>query len=210
MTTRQSNAVVKDRLKNKGQKTHQKILQAAIQNLAQLGYAKTTFQSIADHCGLSQPLVVHYFKNRENVFPAVINYIVTQTKDVIAITADPEDPPSVQLRKFIRLSLTAVRKDDASAKVILTLNFLAAFEERFQESSAQIKHMVTTELSTIISAGNKTKEFRVKDIAITTRLLTAYITGVRMSMLNEKLLFADDDLIRLMEEHCLKIVGASV
>ncbi len=200
--------VKKTRKKIKGLKTHEKIMESAIQCLAGLGHANTTFQSIADHCGISQPLVVHYFKKRENVFPSVIDYLIRRTQNALHIEVDRADSPTLQLRKFIRFSLLAVRADSNSAKVFLTLNFLAAFEDRFRDSSSQIKQMVSNELIEILIEGIKKNEFNVKEVPLTARLITAYVTGLRMTMLNEKSMFTDETLIQSMEDHCLKIVGA--
>lgn len=200
--------VKKTRKKIKGLKTQVKIMESAIHCLSHAGHANTTFQSIADHCGISQPLVVHYFKKRENVFPQVIDYLIHRTQNAIHIDVDRTDSATLQLKKFIRLSLLAVRSDENSAKVFLTLNFLAAFEDRFRDSSSQIKQMVSNELIEIIVQGIKTKEFNVKEVPLTARMITAYITGLRMTMLNEKSMFTDETLIQILEAHCLKIVGA--
>lgn len=201
--------VKKTRKKIKGLKTQERIIESAIHCLAHLGHATTTFQSIADHCGISQPLVVHYFKKRENVFPHVIDYLIRRTQNAIHIEVERTDSATLQLKKFIRLSLLAVRSDANSAKVFLTLNFLAAFEDRFRDSSSQIKQMVSNELIEILVEGIKTKEFNVKEVPLTARMLTAYITGIRMTMLNEKSMFTDETFIQSFEDHCLKIVGAN-
>lgn len=202
--------IKKTRKKIKGLKTQEKVMQSAIYCLAHLGHASTTFQSIADHCGISQPLVVHYFKKRENVFPSVIDYLIRRTQNAIHIEVDRLDSPTVQLQKFLRLSLLAVRLDAESAKVFLTLNFLAAFEDRYRDNSSRIKQMVSNELIEILVEGIKKNEFSVKEVPLTARMITAYITGLRMTMLNEKSMFTDETLIQTVEDHCLKIVGAKV
>lgn len=201
--------IKKTRRKIKGTRTHEKILQSAIFCIAHAGHEKTTFQTIADHCGISQPLVVHYFKKRTNVFPHVVDYLVNRTQYVIQFQSGRSETATQRLRKFIRISLSAVREDTASAKVFLTLSFLAAFEESYRDRSGQIKQMVANELVEILAAGIKSNEFEVKELLLTSRLITAYLSGVRMTMLNENSLFSDESMIRAMEDHCLKIVGAT-
>jgi AcrR family transcriptional regulator len=51
------------------------IVEAAISNYASVGIEKTTYERIAKHCKISRPLVVHYFKDKEEIFDMSIRYI---------------------------------------------------------------------------------------------------------------------------------------
>ncbi len=201
---------LKPRKNSKGFHTKQKILDSAIQCLAKLGPASTTFQAIADHCKISQTLVVHYFKKKENVFPAVIDHLIERTLKHLSVEVDHEDSPAVQLKRFIRLSILAVRKDTPAAKAFLTLNFLAAFDENYQQQSGLIKEIVIKQISNILEAGVRQKEFKVKNIDQTSRQFTAYLTGVRLMLLNEKVDSSDEITIDVMTTHWLQILGVNL
>ncbi len=56
----------------KSEQTYEKILDASLSSLSKYGDRGTTFQTIADLAGVSQPLVSKYFKTREAVLPIVI------------------------------------------------------------------------------------------------------------------------------------------
>lgn len=191
----------------KGERTREKILKSSIQCLATLGYEKTTFQAIADHCGISQPLVVHYFEKRENVFPSVIEYLITRTQDVIRKEIDHTRSAVDRLNDFIRISLEYVRKEPAEAKVFLTLSLFATFNDQYRSFNAKIKQSAIHELTEILDAGIKTHEFKVTDTSMTAKMIASYIMGVRMNLLNEKPVIPDAKIIRSTQEHCLAILN---
>lgn len=188
-------------------RTQEKILQSAIHCLANLGYQNTTFQSIANHCGLSQPLVVHYFKKKENVFPAVIEYLAQRTRSILNTEVVHDSSPADRLRDFVRVSIGNARKEAEPARILLTLSFLAVFDEKFRPSNGQIKQIVINDLTEILLAGVKAGQFDVSEVTLTAKLITSYIMGVRMNLLNEMPVVPDETLIAAAEKHCLAIVG---
>lgn len=192
---------------SKGERTREKILRSAVQSLAHLGYERTTFQSIADDCGISQPLVVHYFKRKENVFPFVIEYLTSRTRDVIQAELDRSCAPARRLRDFVRVSISYARKEPEEAKIFLTLSYLAAFDDKYRHSNAEIKSVAVHELIDILVAGVRGGSFHVDELPLTAKLIASYIMGVRMNLLNEKPSFSDDSIIQTAEKHCLMIVN---
>ncbi len=200
----------KPRKNIKGSQTKQRILESAIHCLAEHGPSGATFQAIADHCKISQTLVVHYFRKKENVFPDVIDYLVERTKKIIDVEVDRADSATLQLQNFIRLSILAVRKDTAAAKVFLTLNFLAAFDKSYQQRSGRIKQMVVDQIAEILQVGIRKNEFKVQNINQTARQLTAYLTGVRLMLLNEKVNLSDETVIAVTAHQWLLILGVNL
>jgi AcrR family transcriptional regulator len=193
----------------KGERTREKIIKSAIQCLAKLGYEKTTFQAIADQCGISQPLVVHYFEKRENVFPSIIEYLLRHTQDVVRERIDPNASPTVRLQEFIRLSLENVRNEADEAKVLLTLSLFATFDHQYRLYNGQFKRYVIQELAEIIESGVERGEFSIQDSKLTAKMLMSYIMGIRMNMLNEKPVFPDSKIIQTAQEQCLAILRAT-
>jgi len=192
----------------KGERTRAKILQSAVQCLAKLGYEKTTFQAIADHCGISQPLVVHYFEKRENIFPSVIDYLLGHTQNVIRLELDQSASASRRLNDFVRISLEYVRKEPEEAKVFLTLSLFATFDEQSRLHNGKIKQYAIRELIGILDSGVESREFHVQDTQLTAKMIASYIMGVRMNMLNEKAIIPDEKMIRMTQKHCMAIACA--
>lgn len=192
----------------KGERTREKILKSSIQCLATLGHEKTTFQAIADHCGISQPLVVHYFEKRENVFPSVIEYLLSRTEDILRKEIDHTRSAVDRLNDFVRVSLEYVRREPDEAKVFLTLSLFATFSDQYRAFNGKIKQSAIRELIEILDAGNKSKEFKIKDTATTAKMIASYVMGVRMNLLNERPVIPDAKIIQTTQEHCLAILKA--
>lgn len=77
------------------------ILQAAQDEFVLHGYKGTSMQSIADRAGLPKANIHYYFKNKANLYRAVLENILTTWNQVLADMNEDSDPADV-LRKFIR------------------------------------------------------------------------------------------------------------
>lgn len=69
----------------KSEQTYEKILDASLSSLSKYGDRGTTFQTIADIAGVSQPLVSKYFKTREAVLPIVIEKYLGEVRDLTSL-----------------------------------------------------------------------------------------------------------------------------
>src|SRR4051812_18083885 len=77
---------------SKAQRTQLAIIESAIKCYATLGIEKSTAERIAKTCGISRPLVQHYFPDREGLLEMSIKYIRTylQKLAVDAVNSRPD------------------------------------------------------------------------------------------------------------------------
>ncbi|TGR32887.1 MULTISPECIES: TetR/AcrR family transcriptional regulator [unclassified Mesorhizobium] len=73
-----NDAAPKDRRRERGEASVQRILDATIELIAEEGLASVTMQRIAEHVGSSNALVVFHFRSKENLFRAVLQYLSDQ------------------------------------------------------------------------------------------------------------------------------------
>ncbi|MGE4232016.1 MAG: TetR/AcrR family transcriptional regulator [Bacteriovoracia bacterium] len=59
----------------RAQKRQKQIVEATIDILAEDGIDRLTFDVVADRCGVTRPLVRHYYKNRDELLDVVLKYI---------------------------------------------------------------------------------------------------------------------------------------
>lgn len=69
------NPGAKDRRRERGEASVQRIIDATIELIAEEGLAGLTMQRIAEQVGSSNALVVFHFRNKENLFRAVLQYL---------------------------------------------------------------------------------------------------------------------------------------
>ena len=73
-----NDAAPKDRRRERGEASVQRILDATIDLIAEEGLASVTMQRIAEQVGSSNALVVFHFRSKENLFRAALQYLSDQ------------------------------------------------------------------------------------------------------------------------------------
>jgi TetR/AcrR family transcriptional regulator len=77
------------------------ILKAAEQEFVLHGFKGTSVQAIADRAGLPKANIHYYFKNKNNLYRAVLEYITQLWNEVLSGISEDDDPATV-LHEFIR------------------------------------------------------------------------------------------------------------
>jgi AcrR family transcriptional regulator len=190
----------------KGQRTFEKAIRSAIHCLANLGYDQTTFQAIADHAGLSQPLVVHYFKKKENVFPQVIDYLLAKNAQLgrpgaMKLSAREE------LRTYLKEAIRIFRENPDSSKIYFTLSFMAVFKESYRISNTKLKQANLERLINILAHGIHTGEFSPDALIGKARMINNLLAGTFMDILTETSSMSDDEILMMLEECCLGLLA---
>nr|WP_296764493.1 TetR/AcrR family transcriptional regulator [Rhodococcus sp. (in: high G+C Gram-positive bacteria)] len=71
--------------------TQAKLLDAAIECLVELGFAKTSTQEIARRAGVSRGAQLHHFPTKESLVTAAVEYLVDKRlEEILAANPDPE------------------------------------------------------------------------------------------------------------------------
>ncbi len=77
------------------------ILKAAEQEFVLNGFKGTSVQAIANRAGLPKANIHYYFKNKNNLYKAVLEYITQLWNEVLSDISADDDPAEV-LQEFIR------------------------------------------------------------------------------------------------------------
>jgi len=97
-------------------KSQEKILDAAQQEFILQGYKGATVQSIADRAGLPKANILYYFKNKENIYHAVLEQTLNMWDEGIG-DIQPEDGPKVAIEKFIAAKVKMSFTYPSSSKI---------------------------------------------------------------------------------------------
>jgi TetR/AcrR family transcriptional regulator len=82
------------------EQSQEKIIFAAQEEFILHGYKGATVQSIADRVGLPKANILYYFKNKENIYHAVLEKTLNMWDEGIG-DIDPNNGPKVAIEKFI-------------------------------------------------------------------------------------------------------------
>ena len=189
----------------KGEISRRKIIEAATESIALLGDRTTTFQVIADKCGVSQPLVVKYLKKRENIFPEVIKHILTKAVKWTEEKLENDPSPKNRIVNYIYVSYEIAYKIPHANRVFLEIHSQSSFNPVIKKINQDIKINARKRIAAIILDGVEQNEFKIT--ACQAKLYATNIhnllTGFLLSLITEDLEFTPLELLENLVNHVL-------
>lgn len=84
--------------------TRQRVLEAAGEVFARVGFKAATVREIVDRAGANLSAVNYHFRDKETLYSEVLNFLVASSIQRFPIDggADPQAPPEERLRAYIR------------------------------------------------------------------------------------------------------------
>lgn len=193
----------------KGEVQKQRVIESASYCLANFGERGTTFQTIAEHCKISQASVVKYLKTRDNIFPVVLDYWITRargrTEEAIAANSTPEQ----KLRSYFKVSSDLFHESREVSVIILTLHYFAGISDKYRVVNAQIKDVAQDRLAAIIEEGMKDGSFKKVNAKAVAKTMHNSLMGYLLSSITEPHQPLDLQLPDLLVEFCLSMVITS-
>lgn len=87
------------------EQTHCKILSVASDLFMEKGFKNTSTREIAEHCKITQPNLYHHFKNKKELYIAVIEQLTNNVQKDLAVIIEKPLPAEEKLRKMIHVLL---------------------------------------------------------------------------------------------------------
>ena len=143
------------------EKRRKEILESALDVFVEEGYADTTFQKIADRCGITRTILYPYFKNKREIFMFSIKRFSEKLEAEIR-AVEAHDVPSVELLR--RLSSLILRRCADQARLLsVIVGYLehsrksgVDVEERIRRRTIRMRHII----SGVVIAGQKKGELK--------------------------------------------------
>lgn len=151
------------------------IIEKSREIIARLGYKKSSTEEIARSLNKTKASLYHYFKNREEILQAVIDYEGKGLKDVLINTVNSGDNPPIKLQSFFK----------ARAKKIFELwNFykfvISEYFNRYSFIMGSLNEYNDKELflvKSIIQDGIERGMFSVSNVELTSKALIKSMKG---------------------------------
>jgi TetR/AcrR family transcriptional repressor of mexJK operon len=151
-------AEAKPRGRPRDPKRVQRVLAAAGSQFGDLGYERTSVDSIAQACGVSKATIYRYFPSKEALFDAVIGMFVEEMFATLHATAlDPKDPAATLT--LIGKAFLKVMNSEAAVKFIRVIysaagHHAAACEAFFQRGADRVLRAVEDYMRSAKAAGS--------------------------------------------------------
>jgi AcrR family transcriptional regulator len=188
----------------KAEETRARMIESAIICLAHFGDRGTTFQKIADHCGVSQPLVVKYFKSREEIFPIVMNSILAGARERTERSILPSGSALKKLKKYLQVSLEIFQSRWEVSRIYLMFYYLSGIEDRTRKLNTEVKKIAVHRIAGILTEGVETGEFNVDDIQLAAKTIHNSLVGLLLNSITEEPHIAVERLLKALEDLTLK------
>ncbi len=159
---------------NKHNLAEQRIIETAQAIFSRLGFKKTTMEDIARAVFKAKSSLYHYFKNKEEIYKAVVEKESRIVKEEVEKALAAQDSPAKKLEAYVKTRMRAIHR---------LANFYHAFREEYLESYSFIQNIrrdydryeVET-IKKILSEGVETGIFNVQDLDLTA---VAIITAMK-------------------------------
>jgi AcrR family transcriptional regulator len=193
----------------KGEQTRIKMLEAAIRVLGMFGEHGATFQKIADACGVSQPLVVHYFKSRNRIFPEVITHLMEVSLIETEKALSDAGSARKKLTAYFRVSLEFIRRHPDLGRIYMMLYYLSNYDSEIGRLNDRLKREAVARVAEILAMGAAAREFEVSEIETTAKIIHTSLTGLILNAVSDQSpQFTDSVLLRSFERFCDGVLTA--
>ncbi|MCK3684894.1 TetR/AcrR family transcriptional regulator [Maribellus sp. YY47] len=164
-------------------KSKLQIIEAAAHTFDRYGFKKTTMDDIAYAAGKGKSSLYYYFKNKEEVFEAVVDYEAEHLKNEIYEVLNKTECAVEKLRGYILIRMQRFVKRGNLYKA-LTDNFLTTFSfiEKIRDRHREWELEM---LEQILSKGIERKEFKPVDIEFMSNAVLTAMIGFELPLLQK-------------------------
>jgi len=156
------------------------ILEAARELFTRYGYKKTTMEDIAQALGKGKSSLYYYFKNKEEIFQAVIDGEEEILFSKLRAVVDSQLNPQEKMRKYVEVRMETLRELEnyhkaISEDMIAGFDFLDHMKGRSEkEETALIKE--------ILDEGVDTELFMVKNSQLAAFAISTALKGLEIPL----------------------------
>ncbi len=172
-------------------KRKREILDKALDVFVESGYEDTTFQKIAEKCGITRTILYLYFRNKREIFASSIKRFTEKLEcEVLVIAGDQSKKETEKLVDIAEMVMQICERESRLLTVILDyLGHLRTSggdpDERVRRRTIRMRHI----LAAIIIEGKKSGEFSpLISVKATSELFYAMIEAAifRIAVLGRK------------------------
>ena len=156
------------------------IIRAATEMFAQYGYKKATLESIGQSIGKVKSYVYYYFKNKEDLFEAVIDREVEQLRSKFQQILTSDMPASKKLEEYTKRRMSLIFQlanyfSLMSNGVLINPSLTDKLRRKYDEK--EVEH-----IKEILTQGVDAGEFRIKDVDLASLGFFTVLKGLEIPL----------------------------
>ena len=181
----------------------EKILLAALHVFANYGYEKARMKDIAENAGIGKSTIYEYFKNKEELFRELVDFLFRDLEEYTISSVNPEDPPVEKICSIITAFaeyMTNMPYGTVSETMAITLDI---FDQSIRSKIVDLRPIYQREseaLVQIIQEGIQNNKLKTN---IPPESIASIIVAFLDGLLTQWLLFPDQvDINERVKEFC--------
>ena len=166
------------------------IVAAAIDVIAEIGWAQTSIRKIADRVGVAMSAVLYHFGTKDNLVEAVIEEMYCSALAIVSPALDAEATPTGKLNAYIRSNIAYfdTHRRQLAALAQLGAGYQPSDGRRFEElgmTPDRQEHLAALDPTAILVAGQQDHEFGDFPVASTATALRGAVNAVVEKILRD-------------------------
>ncbi|MFI9383329.1 TetR/AcrR family transcriptional regulator [Kutzneria sp. NPDC052558] len=158
------------------------IILAAIEVIAEIGYAQTSIRKIADRVGVAMSVVLYHFANKDELVREILSHAWSEAIDSVVPAVEMEPTATGKLRAYILANADFIRshRTQFAAVLDIALSYRTAdgqLMDRLEMPPELLAGIAKLDLKTILRQGQDSGEFAEFDVARTAMAITGAING---------------------------------
>lgn len=189
-----------------GAATAESIRAAGVNLIYVHGFEAMSMRQLATEVGIQPSSLYNYVPNKQDLlFGIMRDYMVELLERAEASLCPESDPPTERLRRFVEFH---VRHHIPRNRQIRILNLeLRSLAEHNRAEVIALRDAYDRKLDSILLDGQRSGEFSIKDVRVTTFAIIAMLTGIA-AWWQEQGRLSVDDLIAIHEALVFQGVGS--
>lgn len=160
----------------KGDLKKMEIILAAIDCLATIGFEKTTFEAIAKRIGTRRAHVAYHYKDKNDIFMAMIKYIVTNYQEISLAHIKDSREGEQTLLHYVEGPFVWAQKNPKQLSVMLLFYYLCSFRDEYLNLNNQIR-IAGVERMQFILTNQFSPAYKVEDAKFLSKQIQNLISG---------------------------------
>ncbi|MGB9746498.1 MAG: TetR/AcrR family transcriptional regulator [Bacteroidales bacterium] len=156
------------------------IVETASRIFSKYGFRKTTMDEIARVMGKGKSSIYYYFKNKEEIYEAVIDHETEILRRELIKAISQASTPQEKLRRFVEVRMRIFNKlsnvyDAIRTEVVAHLASIEKFRQKYDREEI---HM----LQDILQEGVDKGDFRIEDTLLTATAIVTALKGLEVPL----------------------------
>lgn len=161
------------------------IIRSAARVFERYGYKKATLDEIAQELNRGKSSLYYYFKNKEEVFEAVLLMETEQIVEAITLAVEQQKEVKLKLKTYIITRINELKKLTNLHNILYREHLInLPLVERAKEDSEKKEIQI---IQNILQEGRDKGIFRISDVISGAKLMVLAMRGIEKELLNEEM-----------------------